>query len=209
MTNGITPASAPAPRAVTFSHAIVYSGPLLPPQTNILRNQLAFLNQPANPQQGTAHLPATGLLIVLSSTGGNTFEMRSLYGLIRSMSYSIEIHAVGTIKSAALPFMLAADRRTAAPDTTFLFHPWTWGTELHPGHSAEGLQQFPMQLEDDVEWARDIFEERSNLTQSDIDQLELFQKTRIEDTDFALQRGLVHEVVERKIPRGIMTWNIA
>jgi ATP-dependent protease ClpP protease subunit len=205
MTNG----TAPTPRAVTFSHAIIYSGPLLPPQSTLLRNQLAFLNQPPNPQQGTAHLPTRGLLIVFSSGGGNTFEMRSLYDLIRSLSYPIEIHAIGAVKSAALLFMLAADRRTAAPRTTFLFHPWTWGTELHPGHTAEGLQQFPMQLEDDIEWAREVFEERSGLTQNDIDQLELFEKTRIEDADFAVQRRLIHEVVERKIPPAIMTWNIA
>ncbi len=196
------------PKPFPISHALVFAGPIGPPHSNILRNQLAFLNQP-NPPQGTTHLPATGLLIVLSSMGGNTFDMRSLYGLLRALSFPIEIHATGVVKSAAVPLMLAADRRTAAPGTTFLFHPWTWGTDLHPGHSADGLQQFPMQLNDDISWARTILEQRSKLTNAEIDRLELFETSRIEGTDFALKNELVHEVTERKIPAGIMTWNIA
>jgi ATP-dependent Clp protease protease subunit len=191
-----------------FTHALIYSGLLSLPQSNILRNQLAFLNQPQQPP-GLMHLPCQRLLIIFSSVGGNTFEMRSLYDLIRSLSYPIEIHATGVIKSAAVPFILAADRRTAAPGTTFLFHPWTWGTELHPGQTLDGLQQLPLQLQDDIDWAEEIFTQRTKLTYDDITSLELFAKTRIEETDFAIEKGLIHEVVERKIPAGIMTWNVA
>jgi len=198
----------PGPKPFPISHAFIYSGPIGPPGAGNLRGQLAFLNQPSQPHQGAAHLPATGLLIVLSSVGGNTYDMRSLYGLIRSLSFPVEVHAIGVVKSAALPLMLAADRRTAAPGTTFLFHPWTWGTDVHPGHTADGLQQFPMQLSDDIAWARSVFEQRSKLSNAEIDKMELFDKSRIEGTDFALQHELVHEVAERKIPTGIMTWNI-
>lgn len=151
------------------------------------------------------HLPCKGLLIIFSSSGGNTFEMRSLYDLIRCLPYPIEIHATGVIKSAAVFLMLAADRRTAAPGTTFLFHPWTWGTELHPGHAAEALQLFPMQLEDDVDWGKQILKERCDLSNEQISILELFETPRIEDADFALKHELIHEEVERKIPPGIMT----
>jgi ATP-dependent Clp protease, protease subunit len=202
-------ASEPKAAPITFSHAIVYAGGLFAPQTNMLRGQLSFCNQPSQPPQGITHLPATGLLLILSSWGGNTFEMRSLYGLIRSLSYPVEIHATGTVKSAAVPLMLAADRRSAAPGTTFLFHPWTWGTEVHPGHTIAGLQQLPMQLDDDIKWARGAFEARSRLSNAEIDRLGLFDKPSFEDTDFALKHGLIHEVTERKIPSGIMTWNIA
>jgi ATP-dependent protease ClpP protease subunit len=193
---------------INFTHAMIYAGPLNPPQTNILRNQLAFLNQPQQPP-GITHLPCKGLLIIFSSTGGNTFEMRSLYDLIRCLPYPIEIHATGVIKSAAVFLMLAADRRTAAPNTTFLFHPWTWGTDLHPGHTAEGLQVLPMQLKDEIDWAKEILNERSKLTYDKISALELFKTPRIEEMDFALEYGLIHEEVERKIPPEIMTWNIA
>ena len=134
-----------------ISHVLIYSGGIGAPQTHSLRGQLAFLNQPG-PGQGIAHLPAKKVLIVLSSWGGNTFEARSLYGLLRSLRFDVEIHATGTIKSAAIQVMLAADRRTASPDTTFLFHPWVWGVDANPGHGADGLQQFPLQLEDDVAW---------------------------------------------------------
>jgi hypothetical protein len=173
--SGRSPAPKLALPQMAFTHALVYAGPLNPPATTSLRGQLSFLNQPSQPQQNAAHLPCRGLLLILSSVGGNTFDMRSLYGLLRSLSYPIEIHATGAVKSSAVPLMLAADRRSAAPGTTFLFHPWTWGGEAHPGLTADGLQLNPMQLDDDIKWGKSILK----------------------------------EVVERKIPHGIMTWNIA
>lgn len=191
-----------------ISHAIFYTGALQTPQTNILRGQLAFLNQPGQ-EQGIFHLPCKKLLIVLSSWGGNTFEMRSLYGLLRSLSYSIEVHVTGVAKSAAIPFMLAADRRTAAPDTTFLLHPWTWGTDVNPSHTIDELRQLPMNLDDEIKWGKRVLVERTKLTPENVDDFGWFEEASFEDVDFALKYGLIHEAVERKIPPGIMTWNIA
>jgi ATP-dependent protease ClpP protease subunit len=185
---------------MTFSHAIIYSGPTNLPQSQSLRSQLAFLNQP---QQNT-----TGLLLVLSSWGGNTFEARSLYGLLRAVSYPIDIHAVGVIKSSAVPLFLAADRRTAAPDVEFMFHGWTWSLDQHPGQPIEELQQTAMQLSHEVKWARGVLQERAKLTSVDIDSLQLFEKPRIEGVDFALRYGLIDQAIDLKIPVGIMTWNI-
>ena len=197
-----------ASAAFPISHALIYSGPTNPPQTNLLRNQIAFLNQPAQPPHAI-HLPCTGLLIVLSSWGGNIFEARSLYGLIRALPFPVEINAIGAVQSAAVPLMLAADRRTASPDATFLFHPWTWGSEPHPGRSLDQLQQIPLQLEDDIRWAENTFSLRSGLKSAEIKQFELFTSVQIKDANFALKYGLVHQVIERKIPAGIITWNIA
>lgn len=189
-----------------ISHIFFYNGGILLPQTNNLRSQLAFLNQPNQPHQGVNYLPATRLVIVLSSWGGNTHEMRSLYDLIGSLSYQVDFHLVGTVKSAAVPLFLAGARRTAAPGTTFLFHPWTWGTELHPGHTAESLIQFPAQLEDDIEWGKKVFIERTKFPAADVGSL--FGKARIENTEFALKHGFIDEVVNLKLPTGVMTWNI-
>lgn len=105
--------------------------------------------------------------------------------------------------------MLAADRRTASPDSTFFFHPWTWGTDQHPGQTYEALHQSPMQLSDDIEWAKSVYVEQTKLTAGDIEELELFKTANIWNANMALEHGFIDEVVERKIPRGIMTWNIA
>jgi hypothetical protein len=63
-------------------------------------------------------------------------------------------------------------------------------------------------LDDDVAWGRRILKQRSLLTDADIDGMQLFEKARIEDENFALKYGMVHEIVERDIPLGIMTWNV-
>lgn len=182
-----------------ISHAITFSGPIERPITDVFRNQLAFLSQP---QHDTKRL-----LVVFTSWGGNTFEARSLHGIIRSLAFPVEVHAVGSIKSSAVPLMLAADRRTAAPDASFMFHPWTWGIEGN--HASAGLEQFPLQLEDEVKWAKATFTTRTKLTATEIDKLMLFDKPRIEGADFALKHGFVHSIGERKIPAGKMVWNIS
>lgn len=199
------PPSSPPPR---ISHVLIYAGPTNPPQINVLRNNLAFLNQPA--QQQIPHLPTTKLLIVLSSWGGNIFEARSLYGLLRSLSYPIDIHASGVIQSSAIPMMLGADYRTCSPTTTFLFHPWSWGTEAHPGRTLDELQQIPMRLDDDINWAKNVLDERTSLKHADIERLKLFEagSIHIQDANFALKNGIVHDISERKIPSGTMTWNM-
>lgn len=194
---------------IPISHALLYSGPLQPPQTNMLRNQLGFLNQPSQPQQGITHLPATRVLLVFSCFGGATHEMRGLYDLFRSLSFPIDIHVVGIAKSAAIPFILASDRRTAAPDSTFFFHPWTWGIDASPGHILPVLEQPQIQLQDDINWGKKVLIARTKLTASDIDKLQLFERGVTMDAATALKYGIVHEVADLKIPCGIMTWNIA
>ena len=194
------------PNALKISHILFYSGGINTPQTNTLRNNLALLNQPSQPQQNLAHLPATGVLIVLSSWGGNSFEARSIYGLIRSLSYPVEVHAAGIVQSAAVPLILAADRRTCTPNTTFMFHPWSWATEASPGRYLDELQQFPMRLDDEVNWAKSVIIERTQLKTPDIEKL--FKTATIVDANFALEHGLIHEISERKIPTGIPTWNV-
>lgn len=182
------------------AHTIIYSGATNPPQTQSLRNQLAFLCQPQN--------QTTELLMVFSSYGGSTYEVRTLYGLLRTMPFPVHIHAIGTVQSAALQLMLAADHRTAAPDTEFLFHEWVWSVAQHPGAVMEGLQQTVIQLDHEVKWGRKILTERTKLTDADIDALKLFESTRIENTDFAIQYGLIDQAAELKIPANTMTWNI-
>jgi ATP-dependent protease ClpP protease subunit len=135
--------------------------------------------------------------------------MRSLYDLIRSLSYPVEIHVIGVAKSAAVPLILAADRRTASPDASFLFHPWTWSVDANPGHPTDTLQQFPMQLEDDVKWGKTIIQRRTKMSAKEIGDLGLFEKARIENAEFALKHGIIHQIIERKVPANCMTWNIA
>jgi ATP-dependent protease ClpP protease subunit len=173
-----------------------------PPQTNVLRNQLAFLNQPTN------HAPATKVLLVFSCYGGATDEMRALYDLVRSFSFAIEVHVIGGIKSAAIPFILASDRRTAAPDTSFFFHPWVWSVDAG-GHVLNVLEQPKIQLQADIDWGKKVLMARTKLTVADIGGLHLFDKGVVMDAPTALRYGIIHEIVELKIPAGVMTWNIA
>jgi ATP-dependent protease ClpP protease subunit len=171
--------------------------------------QSTGLFEPASTASQSNPIPVTGVLLVLSSWGGNTYEARALYGLLRALAYPIEIHATGVIQSAATPLMLGADRRTCSPDATFMFHPWAWSTDAHPGRSMDELQQFPLRLDDDIKWAKNVLNERTSLKHADIERLKLFDTGTIHDANFALKNGIVHDVSYRKIPAGIFTWNIA
>jgi hypothetical protein len=52
------------------------------------------------------------------------------YELIRTMPYAVEMYAAGTVKSAAIALMLAAEHRTTRPDTLFIFQPLVIVREL-------------------------------------------------------------------------------
>lgn len=64
-----------------------------------------------------------------SSYGGDAYACLSIYDAIRACPAPITIFASGKIMSAGAIIFLASDRRFAAPNTTFMIHSVSSGTE--------------------------------------------------------------------------------
>lgn len=67
--------------------------------------------------------------IYFSSYGGDAYACLSIYDAIRACPCPVTIFASGKIMSAGAIIFLASDRRFAAPNTTFMIHSVSSGTE--------------------------------------------------------------------------------
>jgi ATP-dependent protease ClpP protease subunit len=50
----------------------------------------------------------------------------AIYNLLQSLPYEVHTHNIGAIQSIANVVFLAGDRRTAAPESSFMLHGFTW-----------------------------------------------------------------------------------
>ncbi|MDE2760045.1 MAG: ATP-dependent Clp protease proteolytic subunit [Paracoccaceae bacterium] len=66
------------------------------------------------------------LTILFSSDGGSTDLALSLNNFIKQLPQAIHMHAIGHVVSSAIPVFLAANKRTAEPNSRFFFHTCGW-----------------------------------------------------------------------------------
>lgn len=73
--------------------------------------------------------------IILSSNGGDVYEMFALHDVIRATKTHIKIHGTGKIMSAAVLLMACGDIRTASENTSFMIHVPSWGSNCTTVHN--------------------------------------------------------------------------
>lgn len=67
--------------------------------------------------------------LYLSTFGGDIYDCFAIYDAIRASKSPVRIHASGKIMSAGFVIFLASDDRDAAPNTTFMIHSVSYGSE--------------------------------------------------------------------------------
>jgi ATP-dependent protease ClpP protease subunit len=72
-------------------------------------------------QQALA-LRARRVTICITSSGGALDQGLYAYEILAALPISIHTHAIGQVRSAAMPLFLSGSRRTASPGANFLFH---------------------------------------------------------------------------------------
>src|SRR5437763_1170116 len=107
------PPPTPPPRPVS----LVFVGPIQNPAVKNLRNACCGLVS-----NGTKEIQ-----ILFSSTGGAVDEGFALYNFLRALPVKLTMHAIGYVDSMAMTVFLAGEKRYCTPDSTFLFHDFSWG----------------------------------------------------------------------------------
>lgn len=67
--------------------------------------------------------------LYLASYGGDVYAAMSIFDAIRASKAPVRIHGNGKLMSAGFMIFLAADQRDASPNTTFMFHSISYGSE--------------------------------------------------------------------------------
>jgi len=81
--------------------------------------------------------------VVLSSCGGDQYEMWAAYDAIRSShQHTIRVTAIGKIMSAAPLVLAAGDERFCYPHTQFMFHEESYGLEERHNNAKVTMEHY-------------------------------------------------------------------
>lgn len=157
----------------------------------IMNGFLLVLNQPQKPK--TAH-------VLISSRGGGVEPAIALYHFIKALPLDVVMHSTGSIDSCALLIFLAGTKRLAPSNSSFLIHGVTWGfqadTTLTRASWAEQETQWSISEKKFI----GIVLENTTLTEKEI--RDLLDGGKVIVPQFALEKGIIHEIGEVKIPQG-------
>jgi len=144
------------------------------------------------------HKPRT-IYFLFSSVGGQVNAGVTLYNFLRSLPVEVVMHNTGSIDSIANVVFLAASKRYAAKHSSFLFHGITWSFQQGAALTFAQLQETVSAFKREEGKIAGIMAERSKLTESEI--RELFLQGESKDLQFAIDKGIIHEVREPVVPK--------
>ncbi len=183
----MTTTPAPAPPAITF---VSFSAEINPSTTESL---IAVMAKCAN--DGVAEV-----YLMISTPGGSVMNGMNLYNVLKAMPFKLTTHNAGNVDSIGNPIFLAGDVRYACAYATFMFH--GVGFEAQPGLRLEEklLKERLGGLLSDQKRIGAIVAERSKLPQKEVEGL--FLEAQTKDADWALSKGIIHEIRDIDIPPG-------
>lgn len=140
------------------------------------------------------------LYFLFSSAGGAVDSGVTLYNYLRSLPQEIIMHNVGSIDSIANVIFLAGKVRYATPASVFLLHGIYWTFNQATSLTYSQMQETVSRFDAAEELTAKIIGERTKITAEEV--RKLFRQGQSKDPNFALEKGLIHEIREVNIPSG-------
>ncbi len=147
------------------------------------------------------------IYLLLSSSGGSVVAGITMYNFILSLRRKVEftIHNIGAVDSIANVVFMSGHKRYASKTSTFLFHGITWN--LNQGaYTLNQLREFANQTEASNRQITSIISDNSSLTETEL--LSLFIQGESKDVDFAIEKGIIHEIKDVDIPDDAFHYSI-
>lgn len=143
----------------------------------------------------------TEINFLFSSNGGDVDSGFTLYNFLISLHSKINItmHNIGTIDSIANVIFLAGQKRFAAPNASFLFH----GIVMNFNTVVLGrniLKENLSRLDGMEIRMSDTISQNTKLTTEELKSF--FQQGEGKNVQFALDKGIIHEIKVPSIPKG-------
>ncbi len=138
------------------------------------------------------------IYFLFSSNGGGVNAGITLYNFLRALPVEIVMHNVGSIDSIANVIFMAASKRYAAVHSSFLFHGITWGFGAGASLTFNQLTETLSVFKREEDKIASILAERTKMSEAEI--RELFRQGESKDLQFAVDRGVIHEIRAATIP---------
>ena len=145
------------------------------------------------------HQP-TEVYFLLASNGGDVDSGFVLYNYLISLQSKLTVimHNVGTVDSIANVVFASGKQRYAAPNASFLFHGVSMNFNGPQNRTA--LRESLSRLEGMENRIAQTLSKHSKLTEEEL--TALFLQGEGKDVNFALSKGIIHEIRVPAIPAG-------
>jgi ATP-dependent Clp protease protease subunit len=140
------------------------------------------------------------LYFLFSSGGGMVDSGVALFNYLRALPQEITMHNVGSIDSIANAVFLAGDVRYAAPTSAFLLHGISWTFQQAASLTYSQMQETISRFDAAEQLSAKIIGDRSKLSAEEV--RALFRQGQSKDPQFALDKGLIHEIREPSVLEG-------
>jgi ATP-dependent Clp protease protease subunit len=146
------------------------------------------------------------LYFLFASPGGQIGAGIVLYHFLKAIPVQITMHNMGQVDSIANVIFMAGDKRLAAPHSSFHFH--GAGMDTRPGQRfvLSNLKEIASQLEEDHNKIAGILQGNTKLSREEI--LDFFNEGAAKNAQFALDKGIISEIIVPQIPEGAELINI-
>ncbi len=140
------------------------------------------------------------IYFLFSSGGGGVNAGITLYNFLRAIPTEVIFHNIGTVDSIATCIFLAGNKRYASQTSHFLFHGVAVPFKEGQSFNWKQLQEFVSSLQQNEKDIAKIITGRTLITNEEV--LSIFDQGTSKGLDFALEKGVIHEVREPLIPTG-------
>jgi ATP-dependent Clp protease protease subunit len=138
--------------------------------------------------------------LLLSTPGGSVMHGITAYNVLRGLPITLITHNVANVDSIGTVLFLAGQRRYACPQATFMLHGVAFSVTSATNFFEKNLTERLASVRADQERIKAIYSDRAGINPNDAEQFFLGEVT-INAAD-AVQRGIVHELREVRIPAG-------
>jgi ATP-dependent protease ClpP protease subunit len=140
------------------------------------------------------------LYFLFSSGGGFVNPGLALYNYLRALPQETVMHNMGSIDSIANAVFLAGKKRYASPTSAFLLHGISWTFQAQSSLSYVQMQESLSRFDAAEQLTAKIVGEHTKLTMAEV--RALFRQGESKNPQFALDKGLIHDICEAKIQQG-------
>ncbi|MDO9464703.1 MAG: ATP-dependent Clp protease proteolytic subunit [bacterium] len=140
------------------------------------------------------------IYILFSSGGGGINAGITLYNFLRALPTEVVFHNIGSVDSIATCIFLAGNKRYASSNSNFLFHGVTWTFGQGAALNRKQLHECISTIQQNENDYANIITSRTSISKKEI--FSLLDQGESKGLEFALEKGIIHEVCEVSIPTG-------
>jgi len=169
---------------------VSFSAEIVPATTETL---IAVMSNCVNLNVQTVYL-------LLSTPGGNVMNGITLYNHLKGMPFKLITHNVGNVDSIGNVVFVAGEERYATETATFMFHGVGFNSPQGQRFEERDLRERLDGILKDQKRIGMVISHHTKLSEQEIARLFLEAQTR--DAQFAVDKGIIHEIREVNIPPG-------